>query len=70
MPTIDKARMRERMRNLKRGDYLALAASPAPSMMVVDGKPVTMQPPTAEAELEAEKKREDDRWWLKSLGPW
>jgi hypothetical protein len=39
-------------------------------MMVVDGKPVTMQPPTAEAELEAEKKREDDRWWLKSLGPW
>jgi hypothetical protein len=71
MPTIDneaqrKATRRERMRTLQRGDFITLDAAPAMSLMVVDGKPMTMRPPLSEAE----RKARDHQWWLKSIGPW
>jgi hypothetical protein len=75
MPAIDvEARRRAAMRELalsrRVGDFITCDAPPSDSMMVVGGKPVTMRPPLTEAERLAEKKREDDRWFRKSLGPW
>lgn len=75
MPTIDngvrrKAAMRELALSRRVGDFITCDAAPLNSMMIVDGQPVTMRPPLTEAERLAEKKREDDRWFRKSLGPW
>jgi hypothetical protein len=68
MPSIDtasviKAQQRERMRNLRVGDFITLDAPPAPSVMVVNGKPMIMTPPRSEAEVEAERKAQADREW-------
>jgi hypothetical protein len=75
VPTINdealrKAAMRELALSRRKGDFLTCDAPPALSVMVVDGKLMMMRPPSTEAERLAEKKREDDRWFLKSLGPW
>jgi hypothetical protein len=75
VPAIDnearrKAAMRELALSRRVGDFITCDAAPSPSMMIVDGMVLTMRPPTAEADRLAEKKREDDRWFLKSLGPW
>jgi hypothetical protein len=64
MPTIDnealrKAAMRELALSRRKGDFLTCDASPAPSMMVVNGKPMTMRPPLSEAE----RKAQADRAW-------
>jgi hypothetical protein len=70
MPTIDveaqrKAAKRELAKSRRKGDFLTCDAPPAPSMMAINGRAVTMRPPLTEAE----RKAKADRWWRKSVGP-
>jgi hypothetical protein len=46
------------MRGRQRGSFITLDAAPALSIMMVNGKPVTMRPPLTEAERDAEEKRD------------
>jgi hypothetical protein len=76
MPTIDnaaivRAQMRERMRTLKRGDFITLDATPAASMMVVDGRLMAMRPLESDAERKAREKREwEKEFERKYLSGW
>jgi hypothetical protein len=71
MPHVDLAAERRRInralaKSRKVGDFITCDAAPALSVMIVNGRPVTMRPPLTEAE----RKAEDDRWWRISCGPW
>jgi hypothetical protein len=63
VPTIDviaerKAARRQYLKSLKRGD------------MIICSPPQPLSPEQRQAELAAAKKREDERWFNLSLGPW
>ena len=70
MPTISAEQRKEARRQLalgrRKGDHLVCDGGAA--VMLVDGRPFVS--PLSEAEALAAKKREDDRWWRLSLGPW
>jgi hypothetical protein len=63
MPHVDHDAERRRLNRAlalsrRKGDFLTLDATPAVSVMVIDGRPTRMTPPISEAELEAANHRE------------
>ena len=58
------------LKGLHKGSYIQASLGMQAVAMRCDGRLLDVTPERDAAQVEAEKKAADYRWWLKSLGPW